>query len=106
MIPDELLRTRLVPIEGDISDAMVTETIARMLYLQHESRHREITLVIDSPGGTLAAAYAIVDTIRLLEPAVHTICEFEAHGAAAVVQCWCARFPHSASIFEGVTCAA
>jgi ATP-dependent Clp protease protease subunit len=56
-----------------------------MLFLQQQDPQRPITLRVESPGGSLAAGLAIVDTVRFLESPVRTEAPTLAHGVAAVI---------------------
>ncbi|QDU92501.1 ATP-dependent Clp protease proteolytic subunit [Lignipirellula cremea] len=59
---DELLEQRVVVLEGAITEAVCHEVLAKMLFLQHESRNQPIHLFIDSPGGFVSfAAHAHFD---------------------------------------------
>lgn len=82
---DHLLRQRVVQLHGPLDDEQATVVIAKLLFLQHENRCLPITLVIDSPGGSVSAGMAIVDAMRDLAPPVRTRCEGNAHGMAAVI---------------------
>jgi ATP-dependent Clp protease, protease subunit len=81
----ELLRQRVVAIRGPLDDQQATTVIASMLYLQHESPRVHLTLLIDSPGGSVTAGMAVIDTIRSLAPPVQTCCHGAAHGIAAII---------------------
>ncbi|MFO0812510.1 MAG: ATP-dependent Clp protease proteolytic subunit [Gemmatales bacterium] len=80
-----LLRQRTVLLRGTLTDEVGTDLIARLLFLQYENRQEPIQLWIDSPGGVFTTGLAIIDTIRALEPPVHTSCAKQAHGLAAVI---------------------
>ena len=83
--PEEALQHRIVRLDGEITDATAQVAIAQLLFLQHNDARRPITLRIESPGGSVAAAIAVVDTVRELQPPVHTRAPAMAHGMAIVV---------------------
>lgn len=68
-----------------VGDEQATVAIAKLLFLQDQDPREPITLLIDSPGGPVAAAMAVIDTIRALSPPVRTRCAGNAHGTAAVL---------------------
>jgi len=82
---DELLRQRVVLLCGELDEQRATDVIARLLFLQHEDPCEPITLLIDSPGGSVVAGMAIIDTMGTLSPLVRTRCEGGADGMAAVI---------------------
>jgi ATP-dependent Clp protease protease subunit len=82
---EQLLRQRIVLIEGEVNDESATLVIAKLLYLQHEDARQPIKLRINSLGGGVTAGMAIVDTIKDLSPPVQTACPGQAHGMAAVI---------------------
>ena len=78
---NQLLEHRELVLRGVIDDNLANEIVAKLLFLQHKDRHAPITLHIDSPGGSVSAGLAIVDTIDLVSPPVRTCC----HGLAAAM---------------------
>jgi ATP-dependent Clp protease protease subunit len=83
--PEKTLRQRIVRLEGNITDASAQLAIAQLLFLQHQNHQKALTLLIESPGGSVAAGMALVDTLRELRPPVRTRTLMSAHGMAAVV---------------------
>lgn len=71
---DLLLQERIIFIGQVIDDAVAYETIMLMLYLQSEDAKRDITLYINSPGGSVTAGMAIYDTMQFVKPDISTIC--------------------------------
>lgn len=71
---DLLLQERIIFIGQVIDDAVAYETIMLMLYLQSEDAKRDITLYINSPGGSITAGMAIYDTMQFVKPDISTIC--------------------------------
>lgn len=82
---DILLRHRTVMLEGEITDSNANDVIARILYLQSLSLVEPIHLVITSPGGSVSAGLAIIETIDQVHPPVYTHCIKQAHSMAAVI---------------------
>jgi ATP-dependent Clp protease protease subunit len=81
----QLLEKRVIVLEGVICDELAGGIIAKMLFLQSQSRQKPITLLIDSVGGAVTSGMAIVDAIRELEPAVQTCCIGSAYAMAAII---------------------
>lgn len=85
-IGDLLLENRIIFLDGPIHDAMANLIVMKMLYLQTESRHQDILLYVNSPGGSVTATLAIYDTMRFLECDVATYrVGLAASGAAVLV---------------------
>ncbi len=83
--PEEALRHRIVRLDGEITDATAQIAIAQLLFLQYQDERQPITLRVESPGGSLVAGMAVVDTVRDLRPPVHTRALAMAHGVALIV---------------------
>ena len=84
-IGDLLLENRIIFLDGPIHDGMANLIVMKMLYLQTESRHQDILLYVNSPGGSVTATLAIYDTMRFLECDVATYCVGLAASGAAVL---------------------
>src|SRR5262249_54481929 len=69
-----LLRERIVFLGTPIDDMVANLIVAQLLYLDREDPDKDINLYINSPGGVIYAGLAIYDTIKLIRPAVSTIC--------------------------------
>jgi ATP-dependent Clp protease protease subunit len=82
---DELLKQRAVRLTGPIDDAVARGAISRLLFLQYQDRAAPIKLLVDSPGGSITACMAILDTMDHLMPPVHTCCTGLGAGTALVV---------------------
>jgi len=80
-----LLENRIVFLIGEISYARAAEVIMKMLYLDNLKRATEISLYINSPGGSVDDTMAIYDTIRFVSAPVATYCIGRAQSGAAVV---------------------
>jgi len=84
-LDDMLLENRIVFLIGEISYARAAEVIMKMLYLDNLKRVSEISLYINSPGGSVDDTMAIYDTIRFVSAPVATYCIGRAQSGAAVV---------------------
>jgi ATP-dependent Clp protease protease subunit len=84
-LDDMLLENRIVFLIGEISYAKAAEVIMKMLYLDNLKRATEISLYINSPGGTVDDTMAIYDTIRFVSAPVATYCIGRAQSGAAVI---------------------
>lgn len=71
---DLLLQERIIFIGQVIDDALAYEVVMLMLYLQSEDSKKDITLYINSPGGSITAGMAIYDTMQFVKPDISTIC--------------------------------
>jgi ATP-dependent Clp protease protease subunit len=69
-----LLRERIVFLGTPIDDQIANLIVAQLLYLDREDPDKDINLYINSPGGVIYSGLAIYDTMRLIRPAVSTIC--------------------------------
>jgi len=76
---------RTVELHGQIDDEMANVVIAQMLFLQMQDSRAPITVDIDSPGGSVTASLAIVDTMDFLTPIVATRCRHMAAGTALLI---------------------
>jgi ATP-dependent Clp protease, protease subunit len=70
---DRLLRERIVVLGQEVDDAVATKLIAQLLLLAAEEPDSDITLYINSPGGSVFAGMAIYDTMNAIEPDVSTV---------------------------------
>jgi len=84
-LDDMLLENRIIFLIGEINYARATEVIMKMLYLDNLKKGREISLYINSPGGTVDDTLAIYDTIRFVGSPVATYCIGRAQSGGAVV---------------------
>jgi len=84
-LDDMLLENRIVFLIGEISYARAAEVIMKMLYLDNLKRAGEISLYINSPGGSVDDTMAIYDTIRFVSAPVATYCIGRAQSGAAVI---------------------
>jgi ATP-dependent Clp protease protease subunit len=73
-IYSRLLRERLVFMVGPVNDQTANLVIAQMLFLESENPDKDISLYINSPGGSVSAGLAIFDTMHFIKPDVSTLC--------------------------------
>lgn len=84
-IYSRLLKERIVFLDGEIDDARADLVVAQLLFLESEDSKKDISLYINSPGGSVTAGLAIYDTIQYLRPDVSTICMGQAASMAALI---------------------
>ncbi|MEX0602894.1 MAG: ATP-dependent Clp endopeptidase proteolytic subunit ClpP [Bacteroidota bacterium] len=80
-----LLKERIVFIGTPIDDTIASIVIAQLLFLESEDSDKDISLYINSPGGSVTSGLAIYDTIQYIRPDVSTICIGMAASMAAVL---------------------
>ena len=73
-IYSRLLKDRIVFLGGEIGDEMANVVVAQLLFLEMENPESEISMYINSPGGSITAGMAIFDTMRYIKPPVRTVC--------------------------------
>lgn len=73
-IYSRLLKDRIVFLGSAIDDTVANLVIAQLLFLEAEAPEKDVSLYINSPGGSISAGMAIYDTIRYIKPDVSTIC--------------------------------
>ncbi len=84
-IYSRLLKERIVFLGGPIDDDTANLVIAQFLFLEAEDQKKDISLYINSPGGTVTAGLAILDTMNHIKPNVSTVCVGMAASASAVL---------------------
>ncbi|HUT30217.1 MAG TPA: ATP-dependent Clp protease proteolytic subunit [Sedimentisphaerales bacterium] len=84
-LDDMLLENRIVFLIGEISYARAAEVIMKMLYLDNLKRETEISLYINSPGGSVDDTMAIYDTMRFVGSPISTYCIGRAQSGGAVI---------------------
>lgn len=84
-IYSRLLKDNIIFIGSEINDDIANSVIAQMLYLEAENPDKEISLYINSPGGSITGGLAIYDTMQLIKSEVSTICVGQAASMAAVL---------------------
>ena len=73
-IYSRLLKDRIVFLSGEIEDNMANLVVAQLLVLEMEDPDADISLYINSPGGSVTAGMAIYDTMQYIKPQVRTVC--------------------------------
>ena len=73
-IYSRLLEDRIIFITGEIDDALANTVVAQMIYLEAKDSTKDISLYINSPGGSVSAGFAIYDTMNYIKCDVSTIC--------------------------------
>src|SRR5260370_15763332 len=84
-IYSRLLRDRIIFLGSEIDDELAKLVIAQMLFIYSEDPDKEISIYINSPGGSLSAGLAIYDTMRYVHPPVSTLCTGLAASAASLI---------------------
>ena len=84
-IYSRLLRERVIFLGGQIDDDMANIIVAQLLFLQSEDPKKDISLYVNSPGGSISAGLAIVDTMNHIKPEVSTVCVGIAASMGAVI---------------------
>jgi ATP-dependent Clp protease protease subunit len=72
-IYSRLLRDRVILLEGEVHDQMANLIVAQLLFLESENPDKDISLYINSPGGSVTAGMAIYDAMQFIKPDVSTI---------------------------------
>ena len=67
-----LMRERIILLEGEVHDQMANLIVGQLLYLESEDPDKDITVFINSPGGSVTAGMAIYDTMQFIKPDVST----------------------------------
>lgn len=73
-IYSRLLRDRVVFIVGAVTEQTANLVVAQLLFLESENPDKDISLYINSPGGSVSAGFAIYDTMQFIKPEVQSIC--------------------------------
>lgn len=73
-IYSRLLRERIIFLVGPVNDAVANLVVAQLLFLESENPDKEISLYINSPGGSVSAGLSIYDTMQFIKPEVSTLC--------------------------------
>jgi ATP-dependent Clp protease protease subunit len=84
-IYSRLLKERVVFAVGEVEDQMANLIVAQLLFLESENPDKDISLYINSPGGSVSAGLAIYDTMQFIKPDVSTICIGMAASMGAVL---------------------
>ena len=73
-IYSRLLKERVIFLVGPVHDAVANVIVAQLLFLESENPDKDISLYINSPGGSVSAGLAIYDTMKFIKPEVSTLC--------------------------------
>ena len=72
-IYSRLLKDRVIMLDTEVTEHSASLIVAQMLFLESENPDKDISLYINSPGGSVTAGMAIYDTMQFIKPAIHTI---------------------------------
>jgi len=84
-IYSRLLRERIIFLGGPIDDNVANLVIAQLLFLESEDAKKDVFLYINSPGGSVTATLAMLDTMKHIKPDVSTVCVGIAASGAAIL---------------------
>jgi ATP-dependent Clp protease protease subunit len=84
-IYSRLLKDNIIFIGAPIDDALSNLVIAQLLFLEAEDPDRDISIYVNSPGGSVTAGLAVLDTMRFVKPDISTFCVGQAASMAAVL---------------------
>lgn len=80
-----LLDERIIMLTEEIDDTLASIIIGQLLYLQSEDATKDITMYINSPGGSVTSMWSMIDTMNLIKPDVSTVCVGLAASAASLI---------------------
>jgi ATP-dependent Clp protease protease subunit len=84
-IYSRLLKDRIVFIDGEIVDLNADLVVAQLLFLESQDPERDISVYVNSPGGSVTAGLAIYDTMQYIKPDIQTICMGQAASMGALL---------------------
>src|SRR5260370_3982533 len=84
-IYSRLLKENIIFMGTPVDDSIANLIIAQMLFLEAEDPEKDISIYVNSPGGSITAGLAILDTMRFVKPDIVTICVGQAASMAAVL---------------------
>ena len=84
-IYSRLLKERVIFVVGPVEDHMANLIVAQLLFLESENPDKDISLYINSPGGSVTAGLAIYDTMQFIKPDVTTLCTGQAASMGAIL---------------------
>ena len=82
-IYSRMLRERVVFLIGEVNDISANAVVAQLLFLESENPDKDISLYINSPGGSVTAGMSIYDTMQFIKPDVSTLCVGQAASMGA-----------------------
>ena len=86
-IYSRLLKERVIFLTGQVEDHMANLIVAQLLFLESENPDKDISIYINSPGGSVTAGLAIYDTMQFIKPDVSTLCIGQAASMGALLLC-------------------
>ena len=84
-IYSRLLKDRIVFVGGEIDDDSANAVVAQLLFLQAQDSEKEVSMYINSPGGSVTAGLAILDTMKMVKCPVATYCVGQAASMGAIL---------------------
>ncbi|NNC99463.1 MAG: ATP-dependent Clp endopeptidase proteolytic subunit ClpP [Gammaproteobacteria bacterium] len=84
-IYSRLLKERVVFLVGEVEDYTANLIVAQLLFLESDNPDKDISLYINSPGGSVTAGMAIYDTMQFIKPKVNTVCTGQAASMGALL---------------------
>lgn len=84
-IYSRLLKERVIFLVGQVEDYMANLVVAQLLFLESENPEKDISIYINSPGGSVTAGMAIYDTMQFIQPDVNTLCVGQACSMGALL---------------------
>ncbi|MDD3694022.1 MAG: ATP-dependent Clp protease proteolytic subunit [Candidatus Pacebacteria bacterium] len=73
-IYSRLLKERIIFVSGVISNDLANSVVAQLLHLEQEDANKDITIYVNSPGGSVDAGMAMIDTMNYIKPDVSVVC--------------------------------
>tara|TARA_B100001013_G_scaffold93129_1_gene51868 strand:+ start:5139 stop:5735 length:597 start_codon:yes stop_codon:yes gene_type:complete len=84
-IYSRLLKERVIFLTGPINDTVANLVVAQLLFLEAENPDKDISLYVNSPGGSVTAGLSIYDTMQFIKPDISTLCVGQAASMGAVL---------------------
>ncbi|MCO7177187.1 ATP-dependent Clp endopeptidase proteolytic subunit ClpP [Sporolactobacillus kofuensis] len=84
-IYSRLLKDRVIFLGSEINDEVANSMVAQLLFLASEDSEKDISIYINSPGGSVSAGFAILDTMNFIKPDIQTICVGMAASMASII---------------------
>lgn len=82
-----LLKERIIFITGEINDTLSSLIISQLLFLESENQNKDISIYINSPGGSVISGLSIYDTMQFIKPHINTIAIGQACSMGALLLC-------------------
>ena len=84
-IYSRLLKERVIFLSGPVEDYMSNLIVAQLLFLESENPEKDISIYINSPGGSISAGLAIYDTMQFISPSISTLCIGQSASMGAIL---------------------